>query len=348
MSSNDESPNTMRAWTHTKAGHPSSVLSLSPNFPTPTLSSSPNSVRVRISHAALQIGGSIMMQLCPFLFRSSPAIPENDFSGTIVETGTEVPSSGRDLSPGMPVFGSVLVGPHLSTGAGALAEYVVVDANSIVRKPEKAGFEEAAGLAVSRCTALALMDKAGLKRGDSVLINGASGNVGHLTLQMAREAVGESGRIIAICSGRKAEMVRNLGADEYSNPRFDVIIDACGIQDLYTHCAGYLAPGKPFVSVGVAFKSYTYSSIMYSLFQMKIMNLLLPRFLGGGAAPYIAISGFVTLEGLERLAAMVNAEKLKVAVDSCWDMEDAVKAYEVILSKRAHGKAVVEVHARDG
>ena len=322
-----------------------------------------------------------MMQLCPFLFRSSPAIPETDFSGTIVEIGTEILSSGRDISPGTPIFGSVLVGPHLTTGTGVLAEYVVVDVNSVCRKPEKASFEEAAGLAVSGCAALALMDKAGLKRGDSVLINGASGNVGHLVLQMARDAVGESGRVTAICSRRNAEMVRSLGADEvrcynlqlkshetdidqvidyqlhspvheylthnYSNPRFDVIIDACGIQELYTHCAGYLAPGKPFVSVGIAFKSYTYSSVLYALFLMA-RNILVPRFLGGGAAPYIVVSGFVTLEGMEKLAAMVDEGKLKVMVDSCWDIEDAVQAYEVILSKRTHGKVIIAVQAHDG
>jgi NADPH:quinone reductase-like Zn-dependent oxidoreductase len=213
MSFNNDPPNVMRAWTHTKAGHPSSVLSLSSKIPIPALSS-PGSVRIQISHTALHIGGSIMMQLCPFIFRSSPAIPETDFSGTVVETSAEVQSSGRDISPGTSVFGSILVGPHLSTGAGALAEYVVVNANSVCRKPEKASFEEAAGLAVSGCTALALMDKAGLKRGDSVLINGASGNVGHLVLQMARDAVGESGRVTAICSARNEEMVRNLGADE--------------------------------------------------------------------------------------------------------------------------------------
>jgi NADPH:quinone reductase-like Zn-dependent oxidoreductase len=135
--------------------------------------------------------------------------------------------------------------------------------------------------------------------------------------------------------------------ENHSNPRFDVIIDACGIQELYTHCAGYLASRKPFVSVGIAFRSYAYSSILYSLFLMA-KNALLPHFFGGGTAPYIVASGFVTLEGMEKLAAMVDEGKLKVVVDSCWDMEDVVQAYGVILSKKAQGKVVVAVQTHQG
>jgi NADPH:quinone reductase-like Zn-dependent oxidoreductase len=60
------------------------------------------------------------------------------------------------------------------------------------------------------------MGAAQLKPGDRVLINGASGGIGHLVLQMAKDAVGESGRVVAICSGNNLEMVKDLGADEVS------------------------------------------------------------------------------------------------------------------------------------
>jgi NADPH:quinone reductase-like Zn-dependent oxidoreductase len=153
-----------------------------------------------------------MMHFCPFIFRSKPAIPELDFAGTLIAVGADVPKD-RNLTPGDAIFGSVTVRPHLA-GAGALAEYVVVAASSVVRKPEGMALQEAAGLGVCGSTALMLYDRAGLKAGDSVLINGASGGIGTMVTQLARHAVGPSGRIVALCSGKNAKMVRSLGADE--------------------------------------------------------------------------------------------------------------------------------------
>jgi NADPH:quinone reductase-like Zn-dependent oxidoreductase len=74
--------------------------------------------------------------------------------------------------------------------------------------------EALAGLGIAGATALELVKAAKLKRGDSVLINGASGGVGHLVLQIARAKVGGSGRVTAICSTRNVGWVGQLGADE--------------------------------------------------------------------------------------------------------------------------------------
>lgn len=154
-----------------------------------------------------------MMQLCPFFLRSKPAIPELDFSGVIVAAGSEVPEC-RKLLPATPVFGSIDVAPHLRGGAGALAEFVVVSNASVVQKPDNVSFEEAAGLGVAGCTALLLIEKAVLKKGDKVLVYGASGGIGTLVVQMARNAVGREGKIVAVCSSRNGEVIKGLGADD--------------------------------------------------------------------------------------------------------------------------------------
>lgn len=83
------------------------------------------------------------------------------------------------------------MGPHLSAGAGALAEYVAIDVTTVVKKPDEASLEEAAGPGVAGCTALVVAEKAGLKKGDSVLVNGASGGIGHMVVQVAKKKVGE-------------------------------------------------------------------------------------------------------------------------------------------------------------
>jgi reticulon-4-interacting protein 1, mitochondrial len=210
----NQPPPTMRAWTYSQVGIPSAVLHLSVDSPTPALTS-PTDVLVRITHASLSPGGSIMIQLCPFIFRAKPAIPEVDFSGTLVAVGVEVPQA-RGLMPGDSVFGSVPVGPHLSAGVGTLAEYIVLPASCVLRKPDHMSLEQAAGLAVSGCAALMLVERARLKEGDRVLINGASGGVGTIVVQLVRQAIGPDGKIVAICSERNVETVRKLGADEVS------------------------------------------------------------------------------------------------------------------------------------
>jgi len=168
-----------------------------------------------------------MLHLLPTIFRTTLAVLEMDFSGTIAAVGPSSNLKERGLEPVIPVFSSITVLHHLK-GIGALAEFIVLDAATVVRVPAPVESEEgkgadiegvmwqAAGLGVAGCTALELLKHAGLKRGDAVLVNGASGGIRHLVVQMCRQAVGESGRVVGVCSGGNAEMVRGLGADEVS------------------------------------------------------------------------------------------------------------------------------------
>lgn len=173
-----------------------------------------------------------MLHFCPMFLRHSPAIPEMDFSGTIVAIGPEKEQrsgfvqeetdalidrvSERGLVLGAEVFGSVLVPEHIGGGHGSLAEYILVDSSCLVKRPLNAKMEEVAGLGVAGCTALVLVEKAELKRGDSVLVNGASGGIGTMVVQLVKRIVGDNGKVVGVCSEKNAESVRNLGTDEVS------------------------------------------------------------------------------------------------------------------------------------
>lgn len=204
-------PTTMRAWTHNKPGEPKDVLFLRPDFPvtTPT----PTEVLVKISHAALNPGAGIFLRIWPMFLRGKPTIPEMDFAGTICHVGADVPAD-RGLVVGTQIFGNVTVAKHVWGGRGALAEYVAVEADMVCIKPENISLDEAAGLGIAAVSGLVLIDAAKLKKGQKVLINGASGGVGACTLQMIKDAIGEEGKVVAICSKRKIAMVKELGADE--------------------------------------------------------------------------------------------------------------------------------------
>jgi reticulon-4-interacting protein 1, mitochondrial len=113
-------------------------------------------------------------------------------------------------------------------------------------------------------------------------------------------------------------------AKKYSKSLFDVIIDAYGVQELFTHCPFYLAPGKPFVTVGIAFVSYSVSSLLYASSCM-LQNMLWPRLLGGVDRPYVQVTALASLAGLEKLAELAEEDCFDVVIDSSWDMEDVLK-----------------------
>ena len=161
-----------------------------------------------------------MMHLVPTILRQRPCIPELDFAGDLVAVGSAVAESRTELQVGTRVFGSVPVGAHLRLGAGALAEFVAIDAATVVPCPPAMPLRKAAGLGVAGCAALVLLQAARLVGGEKVLVNGASGGIGSMVVQLARSAVGEHGLVVGVCSGAGRDMVLALGADEvrYSKP----------------------------------------------------------------------------------------------------------------------------------
>lgn len=208
----------MKAWTYSSPGSPSAALTLNSSIPVPELRS-PTSVLVRVSHCALNPGSTIAMQLFPSFVHSAPTpwVPELDFSGTVVSIGSKVSTISSDLTVGAEVFGALPMSAHLKLGSGSLAEYLVVEAKFVVCKPPSATFAEAAGFGIVGCTSLLLVRRAGLKPGDKVLINGGSGGAGSLVVQLVRKEVGDTGKVVVVCSGNNADLVKDLGADEVSS-----------------------------------------------------------------------------------------------------------------------------------
>ena len=208
----------MRTWAFSTRGPPTSVLKLT-HLPTPqpaTLAA--NEVLVKTSHASLMAGTILMFHLLPH-YSSTPLIPECEFSGEIVAFGASGQRTstceGQTLELGNQVVG--FIDPDMIWKYnGAVAEYVVCRRSKIVRSPEGWGGAEASGLMANGWTAVCAGDAAGLKRGDKVLVNGASSGVGSMMVQVAKNLVGEEGWVVGVCSGRNEGFVRGLGADEVS------------------------------------------------------------------------------------------------------------------------------------
>ncbi|CAO3670198.1 unnamed protein product [Umbelopsis vinacea] len=323
----------MRAWVYTKPGRPENILSLA-NVPKPKLTS-PNQVLVKVSHTSLFSSNVAIMALVPNP-AGTPRIPEMEFAGTVVALGENVRADLKQSGPGIQVWGLTLpmenkleVINHMRKPNGTLTEYIV-----------------------------------GIKsgEGDYVLINGGSGAVGILLLQIAKEIVGPSGKVVTTCSGEKFDLVKQHGADiaidyraqdpvheylmrEYSTRKFDAIIDTASSQELYDHSPAYLNSGKLFLDMAVKHpvdRDWRATDLLWFMCN-QVKNNFQPRWLGGTQTKYKFISATPTLKSLERLRKLIAEGKLRGPVDSVWSMDQAIPAYERFLSHKAKGRVVIEV-----
>ena len=169
-------------------------------------------------------GEPYLMRLLGFGLRSpSVAVPGTSFAGVVEAIGPEVSGAG----PGDEVYGAT---------RGTFAEYAIASIRKIAPKPPQLSFEQAAVLPYPTFAAIqALRDRGHVQPGQRVLVVGASGAVGTIAVQLA---IAFGATVVGVCSGRHADLVRSLGADEVidyekedftdGSRQFDLIIDIGG------------------------------------------------------------------------------------------------------------------------
>jgi len=150
-----------------------------------------------------------------------------EFSGTIETLGDKV----KNYKPGDQVFG------YTGLSFGAYAEYKCISENSLMHfKPESLSFEESACMVNGPLSALAYLKKKGnIKKGDNVLIYGASGSVGTAAVQLAKYF---EANVTGVCSTKNIALVKSIGADfviDYTkqdftqnDEKYDLIFDTIG------------------------------------------------------------------------------------------------------------------------
>ena len=167
-----------------------------------------NEVLVRVDAAALNAfdwhmygGDPRVMRLQAGLRVKDRRFVGADFAGTVEAIGGDVTS--------------VAVGDRVlaETGGGGCAEYAIASVDAVARIANSVTSESAAASVMGALTSLqALRDSATIQPGESVLVWGASGGVGHLAVQVAK-ALG-AGHVDAVCSTKNLAMVRAAGANE--------------------------------------------------------------------------------------------------------------------------------------
>ncbi len=216
-------------------------------------------VLIKVRAASVNAGDWHLMRADPFLVRlmyglSKPNIKilGSDVAGQVEAVGQNV----TQFSLGDEVFGDLS-----ESGLGAFAEYVCAPEHALALKPATLTFEEAAATPLAAVTALqGLRDHGHIRAGHKVLINGASGGVGTFAVQLAKHFGTE---VTGVCSTKKAEMVRSLGADHVidyikedftqKGERYDLILGIGGYHAL-TEYKRALHPEGRYVMTGGATK----------------------------------------------------------------------------------------------
>ena len=146
-----------------------------------------------------------------------PYVPGSDGAGTVADVGGQV----HGFKKGDRVYAVALANPK----GGFYAEYAAVEAKQAAPIPRGMTVEQAGVMPVDALTALAGLDgKLGLKSGDSIMIFGASGGVGHMAVQLAKRI---GARVFAIASGKDGvELAKRVGADTVVDGRREDIVAA--------------------------------------------------------------------------------------------------------------------------
>lgn len=317
----------MKAITYSRYGSANSMRLT--EIPTPVPAQ--GSILVRVRAASVNPADIFLMRGKPFLVRlMGPAL----FRPRYKVLGADVAGIVERVGPGVsePAPGDEVFGDLSDTGMGAFAQYVCAPAACFARKPANVSFEMAAAAPLAGITALqGLRDAANTQPGQNVLINGASGGVGSLAVQMAK-AFGA--RVTAVCSTKHIEMVRSLGADtviDYTQTDFttqgpfDLIFDAAAYRPL-AEVRRALAPTGIHVVVGGSVARLM-SAMLVSSWQKS------PRL--------TALSAKANSQDLEVLARMLGDGRIKPVIQKRYPLKETAEALRYVGLGHTQGKVVI-------
>jgi NADPH:quinone reductase-like Zn-dependent oxidoreductase len=264
-------------------------------------------------------GKPVLARFAFGLFKPKNKILGADFAGIIEEVGGNV----KHFKIGDRVFGE-------SLKAGAFAEYVCIPENVCGIMPEGTDFPQMACVPVAGLTALqALITHGKLKEGESVLLNGSSGGVGHFAVQIAK-AYGA--KVTAVCSSKNVDFVKALGADQviaydkenihHHQGKYNLIIDTHGNL---SH-SDFQRMGQRGVVVG-----FTTIGHMISLsLTGKIRKFPLTQF-----------TAEANNKDLDRLALLIQDGKIKVHIEKTYSYKEIPEAISYIEAMRTRGKVAM-------
>lgn len=257
------------------------------------------------------------------------------------------------LKPKQPILGSELSGRVVAIGKdvtrftigdyvfaftdmklGCYVEYISLRENSlIVKKPMNLNFQEAAAISFGGSAAYYFLKKANIKKGEKILINGASGSVGTAMIQLAKYFGAE---VTSVCCSANIDLVKSLGSNhsiDYTKNDFtqnaqtyDIIVDTVG--------------------------NASYSRIKESLNDCGHFIHMQPRLIDMLMAPLMAIlSGkkviatpaLATIDDLSFLGQLADMGLFKPVIDRCYPFEAIAEAHHYVDGGHKRGNVIISL-----
>jgi NADPH:quinone reductase-like Zn-dependent oxidoreductase len=275
---------------------------------------------------------------------SFPLVLGNDCAGVVIAVGAAV----KGFKPGDAVYARV---PEQRIGT--FAERIAVEQNAVALKPANLSMEQAAGIPLVALTAWqALVDIAGLQKGQKVLIHAGSGGVGTIAIQLAKHL----GAFVATTtSTANVEWVKALGADvviDYKQQHFeqelrdyDVVLNSLG-TDVLENSLKVLKPGGQLISIsGPPTAEFAKAQgLAWPLRQvMRLLSLSIRRKARKQDVRYSFL--FMRANGaqLQEITTLIEAGEIKPVLDRTFAFESAGEALTYVEQGRAKGKVIVQI-----
>ena len=257
--------------------------------------------------------------------RSFPKILGSECAGEIAGTGAGV--TGFQKGDQVVVFLGI-------RRLGAFAEYAAADGQNTFVKPRDITFGQASAIPIAGITALqALRNLGHIEPGKKVLINGASGGVGHFAVQIAKVF---GAAVTAVCSGANTDFVRGLGADrtiDYEaedftkgEERYDIIFDAVS-KRTFGECKRVLTLTGVYVNTLPAFS--------------VLLSQYVTGFLTGRKAASVMIRP--NARDMEWMRTEIEGGRIRIVVDRVYPLDQIQEAFEYSETGKARGKIIIQI-----
>lgn len=317
----------MRVIKHLSYGSPKKLVLSETDLPTPV----DNQVLIKVYAASVNPlewrkvrAKPVLVRFTEGFFRPSDWHIGDDVSGVVEQVGEDV----KNFRVGDCVFG---------TAYGSFADYALANENLLAHKAKGVSHQAAATVTLAGTTALQALRLGAIETGKKVLINGSTGGVGSMAVQIA---TAYGAKVTAVCSTSKAEYVSSLGAQsvldykkvDYTtlDRKFDLIVDTIANHSCLKNVS-LLKPNGVYVAVGF----WSLSRMMYTIFKSKRSS---------------SVKALVTKydkRDLEVLNELLSSGAISPYIDREYSLEQVADALLYLESKRATGKVILNIQKEE-
>jgi NADPH:quinone reductase-like Zn-dependent oxidoreductase len=263
------------------------------------------------------------------LRRPKQRILGTELAGEVAAVGSAV----REFAIGDHVFGSTK-----AFKSGTHAEYVCIQEDGpLAHKAAGMTFEEAAAVTDGAVLALMCLETAHLRKGQRILVYGASGSIGTAGVQLAKHFEAD---VTAVCNSKNVELVRSLGADrviDYTREDFtkngqtyDVIFDAVG-KHSFSRCKRSLTSGGTYVATD------GFRNLFLALWTARI----------GDRKVLFPIPPHYTKKSVLLFKELIEAGRYRAVIDRCYPLQDVVEATRYVETEQKTGNVVLTINGRE-